>query len=140
MTINPSTGKRACPNIPAKIYSDSLSCSLTPFPVNGIAGKSWIEAYDNGSGSVTPATIQINPSTWNTVASNLINNYVPGSNVSGTDLYNFNASDTAAEDQGIIRGDYTPTSRDSIWGTTIFQSSPSTSALAFGGGSFPALA
>lgn len=138
VTINPATGKRACPSIPAKIYSDSLSCAKTPFSVNGFpAGTPWIVAFDNGSGSVTPATIQINPSTWNTVASGLINTYVPQSNVSGTDLYNFNAANTAAEDQGIIRADYTPTSKDSVWGTTIFQSSPSTSALAFGGGSFP---
>jgi len=131
--IDPGTGQIPCPNIPSKIYSNSLSCSPTPFSVNGAAaGTPWIVAFDG-------SPIDIPNSTWNPVATALINTYVPQANdlSDGTPRYNFNEARTGAEDQGIVRLDFTPTSSDSIWASTIFESSPSTDALAFGGSSFP---
>jgi hypothetical protein len=134
-TINGKTNPNYCPNIPTGTYSDSLSCKATPFSVNGFpAGTPWIVAYNNGGAGA--ATINVPTSAWDKVAANLINGYVPQPN-DGTSNYNFNAANTAAQDQGIIRADYTPTSRDSIWASGVIQSSPSTNALSFGGGSFP---
>jgi hypothetical protein len=135
---NPASGLPYCPNIPNGTYSDSLSCNPIPFPVNGYpAGTPWIVAFNNGGeGS---ATINVPPGTWNSIAKNLIQNYVPGANypAASPTEYNFNALNSAAEDQGVIRLDYTPSSRDSIWASNVFQSSPSFNTLPFGGGSFP---
>ena len=49
----------------------------------------------------------------------------------------FNAPNTAAQDQGIIRADYHLSQNDSLWASTIFQSSPSATALSFGGSDLP---
>jgi hypothetical protein len=73
---------------------------------------------------------------WNSVASSLVSKYVPAANI-GDNTYSFNALSTAAQDQGIIRVDYTPSSRDTIWGSTVIQSSPSQDEQSFGGGDFP---
>ncbi len=124
-------------------YSNCLSPNPTPFSVNGHpAGTPWNVAFNNGTASV-PATVNIPTSTWNSVATTLTNKFIPAANFGGLDAngqqyqYNFNAADTSAQDQGIIRADYTPTANDSIWASSIFMSSPSTSTLTFGGGSFP---
>ncbi len=66
----------------------------------------------------------------------MIAKYVPVGNA-GDGFYTFNSPNTDAQDQGILRLDWTPTSKDAIWGSTIFQSSPSTNGISFGGGSFP---
>jgi hypothetical protein len=131
-----ASGTVPCPNIPAKVYSDSLSCNNTPFSVNGFpAGTPWIVAYDNGvSGGA--ATINVPTGLWNPISTKLIANFVPQANYQGI-YYNFNALNTNAQDQGILRADYTPTAHDTIWGSTVFQSSPSFNTLPFGGGSFP---
>jgi hypothetical protein len=118
--------------------SDSLSANPIPFAINGCpAGTLWAVCFNNGG--TGNASINISPSTWNPVASGLISKYVPASNetLNGVSYYNFNAANTVANDQGIIKLDYTPTKKDSIWAASIFQSAPSTSALTFGGGSFP---
>ena len=47
----------------------------------------------------------------------------------GIDYYNFNAPNTAADDQGIIRIDDQLTSRDTLWASTIFDSSPAMNTL-----------
>jgi hypothetical protein len=52
-------------------------------------------------------------------------------------LYNFNTADTGAADQGILRADYHISQKDAIYGTGIFQSSPSTATLGFGGSNLP---
>lgn len=110
-----------------------LSSNPLPFNVAGCTkGETWSQCFPSG-------TVNISTSQFNSIASNLTNTYVPAANetLGGVPYYNFNANDTSAADQGVIRVDYTPTSHDTIWASSIFQSSPSTSTLTFGGGSFP---
>lgn len=102
------------------------SCVANPTAANP---ETWAECFSSG-------TVNIPTSQWNTVAANLVTKYVPPAN-DGTSNYNFNAANTAAQDQAILRADYTPTQRDTIWASSVIQSSPSTNALSFGGGSFP---
>ena len=137
-----NTPSGACPGDPkGTAYSDSLSCDPIPFAIASLPscppGMTWRACFNNGGAGA--ATINIPTSSWDTVAAGLINKYVPQGNetIGGTPYYNFNALNTNAQDQGIIRADFTPSSRDSIWAASIFQSSPGTSTLTFGGGSFP---
>lgn len=110
-----------------------LSTNTIPFSFGSCtAGETWAQCFPNGAVSIPSAD-------WNPIAAKLIQQFVPQSNYSagGVSYYDFNAGDTAAQDQGIIRLDYTPTLKDSLWASTIFQSSPATFALPFGGSSFP---
>ena len=112
--------------------SAGLTNNPLPFAVgNCPAGETWSACFPTG--------VSLAPSTWNSVASGLIKNYVPQGNdvKNGISYYNFNALDTNAQDQGIIKLDYSPTSKDTIWAASIFQSSPQFTTLTFGGGSFP---
>lgn len=102
------------------------SCVADP---DSATPETWADCFSSG-------TVVIPPSQWNSVSAKLVNTYVPQSNY-GPALYNFNAPNTEAEDQGILRADYTPSAKDSIWASTVFQSSPSAGALSFAGGSFP---
>ncbi len=140
-TVIQKNGKVPCPNIPAKVYSDSLSCNLMPFAVNGVGGPrtTWIQAYDNGSGATTPATINIPTTAWDPIALNLVNNYIPQANA-GSASYNFNSPNTHAQDQGILRLDYALSTKDSVWASSVFQSSPSFNTLSFGGATLPGFA
>jgi hypothetical protein len=125
------SGTVYCPNVPAGTYNDSLTCNPIPFAINGNpAGTPWIEAFNNAG-----ANVSIAPGKWNSIASTLITKYVPQANYGA--LYNFNALNTAASDQAILRADYTPSSRDTIWASSVIQSSPSANQISFGGGSFP---
>lgn len=100
-----------------------------PFPggLNGPsgfcpAGTPWNSCFPNA---------QIPAADFNTIAGNLMNKYVPASNYTraGIDYYNFNAPNTGADDQGIIRIDDQLTSRDALWASTIFDSSPAMNTL-----------
>jgi hypothetical protein len=114
--------------------SGGLSGNPIPFNIGScVAGvDTWSSCFPSG-------TVVIPPGQWNSVASNIINKYVPQGNAgtASSPLYNFNPLSTDAQDQGILRADYTPSARDSIWASSIFESSPSANALSFGGGSFP---
>ena len=92
----------------------------------------WAGCFANG-------TVNIPTTEWNPIALNLVNKYVLPANetLGGVAYANFNPINTNAQDQGIIRLDYTLSSKDSIWASSIFQSAPGTSTLTFGGGSFP---
>ena len=83
--------------------------------------------------------VDIDPSSFNALALALAQKYVPSANAGTTlaPLYNFNTSDTGAADQGIINLDYTISPKDKLEGTSIFQSSPSTATLGFGGSNLP---
>ena len=72
-------------------------------------------------------------------AVSLAEKYVPGGNAGSATapLYNFNTADTGAGDQGILRADYHLGSKDAIYGTGVFQSSPSTDSLGFGDPDLP---
>ena len=109
-----------------------LSDNPLPFAVGSCAaGTLWSACFPNGANIPTTE--------WNSIAGKLVQQFVPAANTSigGVPYYDFNAGSTGAQDQGVIRVDYTPTSRDFIWASTVFQSSPGTSVLTFGGGSFP---
>ncbi len=95
--------------------------------------QNWDDCFPVG----TP--VNISPSSFNSVALALAKQYVPAGNA-GTalaPLYNFNTADTGAADQGILRADYHLGSKDAIYGTGVFQSSPSTASLGFGGSDLP---
>jgi len=99
----------------------------------GSAKSTWVECFPAGS------SVVIAPSNFNTIASTLANKYVPPGNA-GSSLapeYNFNTANTGAADQGILRADYHISSADALYGTGIFQSSPSTASLGFGGSDLP---
>ncbi len=85
----------------------------------------------------SPVTIAT--TSFNSVAYALAEKYVPPGNAgtASAPLYNFNTADTGAGDQGILRADYHLGSKDSFYGTGVFQSSPSTATLGFGGSNLP---
>ena len=100
-----------------------------PFPsgLNGpsgfcAAGTPWNVCFPNA---------QVPASAFNSIANTLMNRYVPAANDSsaGINYYNFNAPNTAADDQGIIRIDDQLTSRDMLWASVIFDSSPALNTL-----------
>ena len=107
-----------------------LTSNPLPFAVAGCpAGTLWNECFPDGSVSIAPGQ-------WNSISSNVTTKFIPQPNYQGA-FYNFNTTDTSSQNQGIARIDYTPTSRDTVWGSVIIQSSPSADTLSFGGGSFP---
>ena len=117
---------------------DSAGLTNNPIPFNigscvanpsSPTPETWADCFSSG-------TVTIQPGLWNSIASNLVNKYVPQSNYPGT-LYNFNALNTNASDQGILRADYTPSARDTIWASSVFQSNPDFQTLSFLGGNFP---
>jgi hypothetical protein len=110
--------------------SAGLTGNPIPFAIGSCPkGTAWNVCFPG-------TTVVIPPSEWNSIASNLINKYVLASN-SSSGLYEFNSGNTGAADQAVLRADYTPSSRDAIWASSIIQSSPSTNDLSFGGGTFP---
>ena len=107
-----------------------LTNNPLPFALgNCPAGLTWAACFSTG-------TVVIPQSQWDPIAAKVINTYVPQPNL-GSNQYSFNAPNTEAGDQGVIRLDWTPTAKDAIWGSSVFESEPSTDALSFGGGSFP---
>jgi hypothetical protein len=127
--------------------TDSLSTNPMPFAYGGCAaGTPWALCpyFNNGASPSTPATISVPTGTWNSIASALTSKYVMPSTTTldGTPYAVFNPLSTYAADQGILRFDYTPSSRDSIWASSVFMSNPASSQLTFGGseqypGGFP---
>ena len=108
---------------------DTLSSNPMPFAVgNCPAGTPWNACFPDGN-------VVISPSQFNSISTKLVKQYVPLPN-SGQ-YYNLNAANTESSDQGIIRVDYTPTAKDTLWGSTIFESTPETSALPFVGSTLP---
>src|SRR5271170_466689 len=73
------------------------------------AGTPWNICFPNA---------QIPELDFNPIASNLLNKYVPQSNYTsaGINYYNFNAPNTDADNQGIMRIDDQLTSKDMLWG------------------------
>jgi hypothetical protein len=108
---------------------DIGSCVAIP---NSAQPMTWAQCFASGQ-------VQIPSARWNPIAAALVKKYVLPANESlgGVAYANFNAQNTNAQDQGIIRLDWTPTSEDSLWVSTIFQSSPGSMDLTFTGASFP---
>jgi len=117
---------------------NGLSSNPLPFALAGCsAGTPW-----NACPGL--ASANISSSSWNPIASSLFQTFVPapnvtqqGANGSTSYFYNFNNSGTLKDDQGIIRIDYHPTSNDTIWASSIFDSSPTFNLLPFGGATLP---
>ncbi len=122
--------------------SAGLTDNPLPFDIGDCGGvnseepETWAECFPEG-------TVNIPTSQWNTIAKNLISKFVLPANFGPPDangeqdLVSFNPANTYASDQGIIKIDYSPTTRDTVWASSIFESNPATSTLTFGGGSFP---
>ncbi len=111
-----------------------LSSNPIPFAVGGCAaGTPWNACFPTGG------NIQIPSSSYNPISAKLLQQFVPAPNatVGGGSYYAFNAPNTAAQDQGIIRADYHLSQNDSLWASSIFQSSPSAAALGYGGSDLP---
>jgi hypothetical protein len=112
--------------------SGGLSDKPMPFALNGCpAGTPW-----NACPGLTAANIPT--SSWNSVATGLFNKYVPAPNAGSH--YNFPAGGSTKSDQGIIRLDYHLTPNDTIWSSVLFQSTPFSSDLPFGGATLPGFA
>lgn len=110
-----------------------LSSNPIPFAVGGCAaGTPWNACFPTGS-------VQLPSTSYNPVSAKLLQQFVPAANttVGGGSYYAFNAPNTGAQDQGIIRADYHLSQNDSLWASSIFQSSPSTDALGYGGSDLP---
>jgi hypothetical protein len=118
-----------------------LSANSIPFTImtsNGPCGPTstnttWAACFPAGSPVVIPT------SNFNAIAYSLASKYVPAGNAGSATApeYNFNTANTGAADQGILRADYHIGSSDQIYSTGIFQSSPSTATLGFGGSNLP---
>jgi hypothetical protein len=93
-------------------FPGGLVGPLGPCP----AGTAWNACFPNA---------QIPVSDFNSIALNLLNKYVPAPNYdnAGIGYFNFNAPNTSADDQGIIRVDDQLTPKDTLWASTIFDSS-----------------
>ena len=112
---------------------DVSSFSTNPIPASitipgCTAGETWAACLTANKG-VIPT------SSFNALSTKLVSQFVPAAN-NGI-YYDFNAANTSAEDQGIVRLDYNPTSKDTLWASSIFQSAPDTSALPFDGATLP---
>jgi hypothetical protein len=110
-----------------------LSDNPIPFAIGTCAaGTPWSTCFKSSS-------VNVPTSEWNPIAARLVKNFVPQANTSigGVPYYNFNANATRAQDQAVIRVDFTPTAKDTIWASSVIESHPGTDVLGFGGGSFP---
>ena len=120
--------------------SQSLSTNSIPFVINtasgqcgpGTAATTWSACFPSG-------TVNIPTSNFNPITAALTTKFVPAGNSGTADapLYNFNSPSTGAADQGIVRVDYHLSDRDSLFGSFLFQSSPSQNGLSFGGSTLP---
>jgi hypothetical protein len=125
------------------------AASSNPIPFNIVAGAGSPNAGQTcGPSSATLNTwatcfptgpVTINPSSFNSIATTLINKFVPPANAgtAAAPLYNFVTANTGAGDQGVLRADYHISDKDAVYATGTFQSSPSMDTLPFGGSNLP---
>ena len=110
-----------------------LSSNPIPFAINGCtAGTAWNACFPSGN-------VQLSQAAYNPIALRMLNEFVPAANttLNGASYYNYNTANTRAMDQGVLRADYHLGNNDSLWGSSVFQSSPSASTLGFGGSDLP---
>ncbi len=110
-----------------------LSGNAIPFAIGGCAaGTPWNQCFPSGN-------VQVPTGNFNPISLKLIQQFVPAANttLNGAPYYAFNSPNSAAQDQGILRADYHVSQSDSVWASSLFQSSPSQSALSFGGSDLP---
>ena len=104
-----------------------LSGNPIPFPTGlsrprGFcpAGTPWNQCFPNGQVPISNFKFDRNAPAQQVC---------PSIQLRPTNYYNFNAPNTAGDDQGIIRIDDQLTSKDTVWASTIFDSSPSSNTL-----------
>ena len=119
--------------------SAGLSSNPIPFNIGSCVANPNSANPETWSQCFAAGPVSIPASQWNPIAASLIKKYVlpANENLGGVAYANFAALNSAAQDQGILRIELTPTAHDSLWASSIFQSSPGTSALTFTGASFP---
>ncbi len=118
-----------------------LTSNPIPFPIAGCAtGTPWNQCFAPNNAGVT--TVNIPTAQWNPIALALTQRYIQPGNAfaGGAPVYEYNSPNSAASDQGIIRVDYTPTTKDTIWSSAVFQSNPQFSGISFLGSEFPGFA
>jgi len=126
--------------------------NVTPFGIVGddglahAAGQPWVPAgcVPNGfapgcdtvfhPGSATAFNIGTGP--FNSIASGLMNLFVPRSNASGNQ-FGFSPVNTGKTDQGIIKVDHNFNSSNQIWGLFAENSNRATQSLPFTGATLP---
>src|ERR1700752_800762 len=128
LTSNPIPFVIAGPNGPCGPGTSYLTWG--PNTVNGTV----VPGCFSPGGNVFLPTSNFNP-----ISANLLNKFVPSPNYPGS-YYNFNSPNNPASDQGGIRADAQITHSDLLWGSGIFQSSPSFQTLPFTGSTLPGFA
>ncbi len=95
-------------------------------------------ATTDGSGNPV-AAVTIPTSAFNPISVRLLNQFVPLPNTTsgGQPAYSFATANTGEADQGIIRLDYHLSQKDSLFGSSTFESNPSTQTLPFDGATLP---
>ncbi len=112
----------------------TFSKNIIPGTLN-IPGCSAGETFAACFGS-TGLNGQLPTSAFNPISTTLLNTYVPQAN-SGTNRYVFNPTTSTVQDQGIVRVDFDPTSRDQITFVGIYQHLPTSDTTPFTGPSLP---
>ncbi|MHB1839498.1 MAG: carboxypeptidase-like regulatory domain-containing protein [Acidobacteriaceae bacterium] len=111
--------------------SKGLSTHPIPFNIGSCAaGTPWNKCFPTG---------QLSPSDFNAISSALVKKYVPAANetLGGNAYYNYNTANTLKDDQYIVRIDEQLTQNDSLFGSVILESAPTTDTLPFTGSTLP---
>lgn len=135
-TVGGAAGSGLSSNpIPFNMQGPNGPCVADPSAANP---ETWANCFPTSPAGLVTVPV----SNYNSIANKLANTYVPAANQvrGGKSYYNFNAGNTSALDQGIIRLDDELTKNDALWFSTIFQSAPSTETLPFTGSTLPGFA
>lgn len=136
------TVANTCNHSPFPMYGDSAS----PCPVSGgvkcPAGTAYNTVKDYTTGAVISnglfTTGTIPTQDFNPLAVSLMNKFVPLPNCgSGCSEYDFNPVTTGTDNQFYTRIDYNLSSKDTLWGSWLWESHPSTDTLPFTGADLP---
>jgi hypothetical protein len=146
-SINVSKGQTPdanCPTSPFPMVGDASSTCApagTPCPAGTRYGAVW-DISNPSSPVLIPSagpglfsTGSIPTVNFNSLSTSLLSKFVPLPNV-GTE-YTFNPVTTSKADQYLTRMDHTFSSKDAIWGSWYWQSTPSTDTLPFTGATLP---
>jgi Carboxypeptidase regulatory-like domain len=116
--------------------SVGLTSNPIPFAIGGCAsGTPWNTCFPSGN-------VQLASTSYNPISAKLLQEFVPPANriIGSGAYYAFNAPNTDAEDQAILRADYHLSQNDSLWASSVIQSSPNVTALSYGGSDLPGFA
>lgn len=112
------------------------STHTIPFAITGPSGPCGPGTAATTYKACFAAGNTVSPTSFNSVSKTLASKFIPNPN-SGANGYLWNANTLQVYDQGIIRLDHNLTSKDSLWTTIIFQSSPSSADVPFTGATLP---